>query len=148
MIQDIFNEVKIVPMYFPILVAPTIGLDSDACGVAGYEAAMFTIYVGASGDTISGALYLKAELIECATVGGTYTVVADTDIIGADTNDFALVDDPGDEELVYSLGYKGTLPFVKIRTTVVGTMTNGIDTAMWATLGYPRVASVANAVTP
>jgi hypothetical protein len=42
---------------------------------------MIAFHIGAFGDAASATVFFEAELQECDTVGGTYTAVADSDLL-------------------------------------------------------------------
>jgi len=143
--QDNFNRDKSVPLYDPILVAPTVNFTSTKkVDTQGFESCTVKVYSGLAGDTHDASNNIYFELWECDTSGGTYTKVSDDDVFSDDdpdaVNKFGLLDDDAtDEGIIRALGYKGTKRFLELRGVVTGTLTNGVVLAAWANLSHARI---------
>lgn len=144
--NDNFNRDFILPVYGPILVAPTISFTS-AIKVDLYKYESCTMYViaGLMGDTHDGANNVYFELWECETAGGTYTKVADGDVFSDDAvnvNKFGLFDDDAvDEGKCCGLGYKGNMRYLELRCVKTGTLTNGVELAAFVVKSHARLES-------
>lgn len=122
----------------PVLTAPTIDVESSAIDTALYQAYAFIFDVGVSLDTLSGSLYHTLKVMECATSGGSYTAVADADIIGiygvdssgnfeklsSGTNAY-VIDAAAEDPATVVFVFRPTLRYVKAKDDVTGTHTNG-----------------------
>ncbi len=143
--KDIFNNIKVVSMTTPV--ATSADAESGACALAGYASAAFYVYMGADATPPDTATNLWSfRLLECATVGGSYTAVADADVIGATTNSFGIVNDAAEDNAVYGLGYKGSQPFVKVDIIETGAVSTILG--VFAVLGHPSIAPTGQVVTP
>jgi hypothetical protein len=103
--------------------------DANGTGVdlQGYEGAEVIANVGLSGDTLSGTVKIALELEE-SDDDSTYTDVADADMLGetgAGSGEFALIDDPAEDELTYKVGYIGAKRYIRVVWNITGTHTVG-----------------------
>lgn len=90
----------------------------------GYEGALIVI---ASGTITDGTSY-EFELKECATSGGTYTAVADADLVsgGPTAGDLEPTFLAAQDDTVKWFGYSGSLRYIRIDLkTVVGSPSTG-----------------------
>lgn len=135
-------------MYYPhspvlALAAQVLTADADGVDVdlQGYEGAQVIAVVGASGDTLSGSVYVELE-VEESDDGVTYTDVADADLVNvvAGTNDgtFAKVDDPAEDDAVYHTAYIGAKRYIRVVANLTGTHTNGIPVGVLVNRGHGR----------
>ena len=118
----------------------TADVTSDAVDVSGYAGALFNIFYGNSGDTLSGTTKWDCKLQSCSTESGTYTDVADADVesnLSSQDNSFGLCDAPADDSQIYSLSYKGDHNWVKVVCTATGTHTYGTPLCIFVTLELP-----------
>lgn len=95
---------------------------------------------GATGDTITPVV------LECETSGGTFTSVADSDLIGTEAGAGLPAQATSrtsgvGKNLAKRLGYKGNKPFLKTRLYGLGTATGLV--AANVVLGNPRKAPTA-----
>ena len=105
--------------------AATIATDTttvgNAIGTKGYDGGVnFSIFSGAYTDGTYTPI-----LTECATEGGSYTAVADIDLVKDDETSSTGAEAQAvitSANAVFKLGYKGILPFVKL--TIVSTSTS------------------------
>ena len=132
--RDLHKNIKIIHAITP----QAIGTSGIAGGKLssfidrrGYDAVEFIINSGASAsvaDTVVPVIY------ECDTTGGTFTSVADADLIGSETS-LTLT-----AAKSKSIGYRGNKPYLKIRCYGVGHATGII--AANAILAFPNVAPI------
>ena len=135
--RDAFHDSKRTSLKHSINI--TASYDSTAIGVAGYEGLLITCDLGVSGDTLSTTNYGTISLIECATSGGSYSAVADADVICTTGVNAHLVQLAGDSTL-YEIAYKGKQPFVKLRWVESGSLTSGVPQSVIAWQTCPRFA--------
>lgn len=143
--QDMKNNIKVVSGITPALAQKT-----DANGTTidrlGFDSCTVAVYMGASGDTLSGSVYAEFKLEESDN-GSVWSAVAEKHMIGAlagtTTGAFAKVDDPAEDDLVYKVGYVGAKRYVRAVVDVTGTHTNGFPLAIVGILGNPLFAPVA-----
>jgi hypothetical protein len=141
--KDIHNAMKFVGALEPIVVNNTSEGTGDVVDTAGYESVELVVYVGESGDTLSGSLKHELAIQEGALANGSDMAdVASptTDLIGSTTALFATIDADGEDGQVYKVGYKGSARYIRLKDTVTGTHTNGTPMAAVAILGHPRSA--------
>ncbi len=122
--KDFSSDLLAVQSIVPIVV----NNDTEGTGVgvslAGFDGAMFIVHVGASGDTLSGSVYLTVKLQECATdTPGSYTDIADADLEGG--ANAVVIDAAAEDEVVIQRGYKGGLRWLRVFVDTTGTHTNG-----------------------
>lgn len=146
MARDLYNGVKVVRAIFPQAVGtsgPTNGVLSPVIDRLGYQSVLFDIAygtAGATGDTITPVV------LECTTSDGTFTSVADADLIGTEAaaalpaQATARTSGVG-KNVAKKLGYKGVKRYVKLRLYGVGTATGLV--AASALLGHPEHAPAA-----
>src|SRR3982751_1168965 len=77
--RDLVHNLKPTSMLAPVVRTSTVL--SSAIDTQGFESVIIAFHIGAFGDAASATVFFEAELQECATVGGTYTAVADTDLL-------------------------------------------------------------------
>lgn len=107
------------------------GLTVDTLG---YESVTFGIYIGVSGDTLSGSVYITPSL-EDSPDNSTWTAVAAGNLINSG---LAVVDDAAEDAVMQEVGYKGEKRYVRCLLTFTGTHTNGCPIAAVAVLGHAR----------
>lgn len=142
--KDMHSKIKVVRAIDPAAIGTTGIAGGKLSGVIdrrGYHSAEFLLalgLVGASGDTTNVIVY------ECATSGGTFTSVADADLIGTEAaagrGAVALTSGSG-INLATRIGYRGTKRFLKIRLYGLGHATGLV--AATCILGDPDIAPVA-----
>lgn len=126
-------------MYSPA--TRTATTTSQPVDTAPYNSATICFEFGASGDTLSETVYWTCKITECDTVGGTYTDVADAEVIDGTTSpsNSIVINAPAEDELIYKLGYKGNARYVKGVITPTGTHTYGTPISVHAKLGNKRM---------
>ena len=139
--RDLHNNLSVVRVLDAVLTAPTVDVDGDTdVDLQGYNGCEMVVVVGASGDTLSGSVYVSLELEE-SDDDSTYTDVADADMLGATgggSGQFALINDPAEDDAVYTVGYIGDKRYLRLKVNVTGTHTNGIPLAACAIRGHGR----------
>lgn len=131
MFQDLFHNLAVVQAIKPQVATATVL--SDAVAIGDYEGALIVANVGASGDTLSGTVYLEIEVQE-SDDDSTYTAAANASIIGSTvtghaTGTIAKIDAAAEDECRVICGYKGTAKYLKINVRLTGSHTNGIPIA-------------------
>lgn len=127
--KDLHSRIEIRKALAPVVIASDTTTTSVAVDLDGYESCEFLI---ASGVVTDGAYAVLVT--ECDTTGGSYTAVADADLIGTEAlAAFALTDD-GE---VRKIGYKGSKQFVKVALVSTATTSGGLFSAV-AILGHAR----------
>lgn len=143
----------------PTIPANVVNNTSDGTGLGvdlkGYEGASMGIYVGISGDTLSGSVY---HLVSVQDSADGSTGWADVDAAqmritsyldfsgGAPTitenTAFAVIDAAAEDDIYYEvtlLPGTGLARYVRALVTVTGTHTVGTPIAAWVNRGFPRV---------
>lgn len=143
--RDNFNVSDLCLMTVPA--TKTATTTSGAVDLQAFNSVSICFIFGASGDTLSGTVYWTCKITECDTVGGTYTDVADAEVIDGSTSpsNSVVVDVTGEDSLAYRLGYTGNARFLKAVITATGTHTYGTPLAMMAILGNERMGPGAQA---
>ena len=149
---NMFREVELESLYVPQTANGTnTTKTSSACDMRGYEGGLFVIYYGASLDTLGVAVAIEAALWECETEGGTYTLVADADVV-SDVDDqdnaFGEINITGEDSQVYYLSYIGDVRYVKVVVTLTGIHTNGTPLCVLACKKLPRLMLTGGRVDP
>lgn len=101
--------------------------DANGTGVDTQESVAVgaVAHVGASGDTLSGSVYVELGL-EHSDDNSAWSKCANSEIVGAvtpissDTGVFALIDAPGEASSVHKCLYIGTKRYVRVAANVVG----------------------------
>ena len=138
-IRDYASDLKKVKaLSNAVLTADATGATVDAFG---YETVAITAIVGASGDTLSGSVYVELEL-EHSDDNSSWADCANADIktaiTGTNTGTFAKIDDAAEDDAIYSVQYVGGRRYVRIVANLTGTHTNGIPVAAVAVLSGSR----------
>lgn len=115
--KDQYNELYGIPTIHPG--AKTTSVTGSGVDLQGYDGATILVNVG----TYTDSKHICA-LYECATAAGTYTDVADADILGSEPTI------SGISNTKYQFGYIGTKRFVKLNTTGSGASTGVLFGAM------------------
>lgn len=137
--RDLASDIKLTQVVVPAVKTTTT--TSSAIDTAGYESLTVLFDMGNSGDTLSGTLYWTLSLTECDTSGGSYTAVADADIVGG-TNSY-VIDAPAEDSLAVKFGYIGNKRYVKGVATATGSHSSGTPIGIVAILGHAQNAPVA-----
>lgn len=133
--KDLHSNIKVIQAITPQAVGTTGAANGKTSGVIdrqGYEAVEFIMSAGLSAtvaDTITPVVK------ECDTTGGTFTSVADEDLLG--TEDPLTLSAAASK----SVGYRGNKRYLKFQLYGTGTATAIV--AAEAVLGSPNIAPVA-----
>ena len=128
MFRDFANNIADDQVVDPVVISADA--DGSSVDLKNYDGGVtFLALVGASGDELSGSVYVELEVEESAD-DSTFTDVADADLVGyvAGNNDgcFAVIDAPAEDDAVYKCHYRGNKRYVRPVINVTGTHTNGI----------------------
>jgi hypothetical protein len=121
------------------LVPATRTADANGTGVSveGFEGVVVGFAFGASGDVLSGTVFVEGVVQE-SNDNSTYTDVAAADLIGTEP----MVDAAADASKVYRVGYLGSKKYVRGKLDFTGTHTNGIPCATFVERSAARVVPV------
>ena len=122
-------------------VTATSTTTSAAIDLQGFNSLSVLFDIGASGDTLASGLYWTLSLTECDTVDGTYTDVADADVLEGINS--IVINDPAEDAVLQELNYVGGKRFVKAVATATGTHTNGTPMGITALKGHASDQPVA-----
>jgi len=129
--NDINSRIKLVAGLTPRVATDNTALVTDVLNCAGFTGAMAIISYGTIADTDATFTTL---LEECDTSGGTYTAVADADMIGTEAGANPLFSDDGK---TFKLFYKGQKQYLKLTITPASNSGNVPVCVVWA-LTNPR----------
>lgn len=138
--RDLHDNIAVVQTLDPATTTTTrVGAPVDR---QGFESVEHTILLGATGDTLSGSIFieLKLEHSEDAT---TWTAVTTADqVLGGPVDIagiFATIDSATEDQLAYRIGYTGNARYSRITAALTGTHTNGTPIAALAILGAAHI---------
>ena len=129
--KDVFSQIKLARAISPVVVTDNTATASQVLDCAGFTGATVVYCTGTVADADTT---ITALLQECDTSGGTYTDVADADMIGTESGgsfDFS------DDNKVYKLAYKGNKRYLKFTLTPANNTGNLPIAAIWI-LENPR----------
>lgn len=134
--KDLYSNVNIIRAISPVAIGTTgTGKTSNPIDLAGYDSAVVEVSYGTV--TATNAVFTTL-LTECATTGGTFTSVADADLIGTelDAGLAAATRTSGTSKNVTKrLGYKGSKRYIKVK--VSSTITAGTPIGVNVLRGNP-----------
>lgn len=117
--------------------------DTDGTGLAvdlrGYNSALVVFHVGVSGDTLSVSVYLELRVQESAD-GSSWADVAAADLDGVQA---LKIDDAAEDDVVHTVGYKGSKRYLRAFVDTTGTHTVGTPCSAVVVRGLPTYAPVA-----
>ena len=112
-------------------------VEATAIDLAGFQGALIEFGAGALGAEINT---YEVEIVECDTVGGTYTAVATADLVGTEPT-LTHTDAPALDEssVVKTVGYIGSKQFIRANLKVPTGAGTGSG-IVWANVikGYAR----------
>ncbi len=144
--KDLHSNIKPVKTILSRSLTGTSAITGSDVDRQGFEALEYIVSVGASADTLSGALKFDiilehADADSTGAAAGTYTPVSSADdVIGVtpDSNGiFASIDAAGKASALYSIGYRGEKRFSRIKLQPTGNHVNGTPVSATAILGTP-----------
>jgi hypothetical protein len=131
MLHDLENLIGKTKCLTPQVV--TDDQDGASIDLLEYRQATFYAMIGVSGDTLSGSVKIELEL-EDSDDDSSFSDCADADLSNAvaGTNDgcWGLIDDPAEDDAVFSVTYKGSARYVRPVVNVTGTHSNGTPIAI------------------
>lgn len=141
--KDLHNQIKVIRSISPVAVGTTgTGKTGTAIDRQGFGGLEFIIDVGTI--TATNATVIPT-LLECDTTGGSFTSVADSDMLGteaaAGVAAAATRTSGVSKNVSGKVGYVGSKRYVKPK--IVSTVTAGPPVAATAILHSPSVAPVA-----
>ena len=134
--KEILKSVSIAHSILPqVATAEVKGAGVD---LQGYEAALATINVGTSGDTLSGSVYAQPTLQESVDdVDADYSDVATADY--GDSVTFPKLDAGSKVSKAYAVSYVGSKRWIRVVWKVTGTHTTGTSASALVVRANPRV---------
>lgn len=136
---DLYNNLALVHALAPQTINTSTTTESDAIDLAGYEGALICFHAGAIAGS-SSANVLLPLITECDTSGGSYTAVADADLIGTEA---AAAHNGGTDSTVTKIGYVGAKRYIKVALVSTATTTAGALVAATVIKGAALVKPVA-----
>jgi hypothetical protein len=138
------SVLSVAPSLSPIVV----NNDTEGTGLGvdlrGYNTALVVFHVGASGDTLSGSIFLELRVQESAD-NVTFTDVAAADLENTIAGVLAQarkIDSTGLDEIVHAVGYLGSKRYIRAFVDTTGTHTNGTPCSAVVVRGLPTYAPV------
>lgn len=132
-LRDLISNIKESVGFNPEVL--TADEDSTTFDMQGFESLVAIVQVGASGDTLSGSVFLELILEHGDEQDGSDAVaVTSADDVLPGTalalGVFATIDDPAEDDAVFKIGYRGTKRYVRVAVDLTGTHTNGIPVSV------------------
>lgn len=129
----------------------TNGASFDKTAQPGFEALTMLVHLGASGDTLSGSVFIELEMEE-SDDDSVWNKVANADMSVPDATQkgtegdgvWQKVDDPSEDDVIYKADYIGHKKFARLVLDFTGTHTNGIDLSASYVAGRALGEPVAN----
>lgn len=131
------NNINVKRVISPVSVADTTAQVGQVVDGQGFSSVTYLIATGSIADVDATFTVL---LEECDTSGGTYTAVADADLLGTEVLAAFQFDDDNE---CRKLGYIGTKRYTRMTITPVLNASAALLAAV-AVLGNPAVAPTAN----
>jgi hypothetical protein len=139
--RSLYDVVDLVQILDPIVAKAD--KTSAAVDTKNYDSVRLVVNLGASGDTLSGSVYLELE-VEESDDNSSWSDVADehlSDYVNG-TNDgtFALIDAAAEDEQLYDVEYRGYKRYIRVIVNLTGTHSSGIPVGAVALCGLKKVA--------
>ncbi len=135
--KDLMNSIDVKRAISPVSVADNTAQVGQVVDRKGFDSLTYVISIGSVADADTTFAVL---LEECDTSGGTYTAVADADLIGTEALAGFQFDDDNE---CRKLGYKGAKRFTKLTITPANNASAALISAV-AILGHPAVGATTN----
>ena len=130
-IKDFANNLAESACLTPLI--RTADANSASLDLQQHRNGAFLNYIGITGDTLSGSVYLELELQE-SDDDSTWTACANADVkntvTGTNTGTVAKIDDNAEDDVLVWAEYTGTKRYIRMVHNFTGTHTNGIETAV------------------
>lgn len=144
--RDLENGVGVQQIVDPVTASGTTDITSEEIDTQKFNGLCLRALFGESGDTLSGTVYVEAEVQHSNTSGSGYAACANSDlttyVTGTNTGTFAKVDAAAEDDAVYTTQYIGNKRYVKVIFNLTGTHTNGIPVAALAEKLVPKYPPV------
>ena len=134
--KDLCNQIQVKRVLSPVSVADNTAQVGQVIDRAGYESLTYIIATGSIADADATFTVL---LEECDTSGGTYTAVADADMISQTSGtapETAAAFQFDDDNEVRKIGYIGNKEFTRLTITPVNNASAAVISAV-AVLSHP-----------
>lgn len=148
--RDIINDTKLSKLLTPAV--RTADANSATLDRQGYGSALLSVMLGASGDTLSGSVYLTVKVQDSddnsawAAADAADVVIPENPVTGLaapDANGIIYTcDDAAEDDLILAVAYKGSKRYARIVLDFTGTHSNGIPCAVFGELRHPQFAPV------
>ena len=135
--NDLMNNIDVKRVISPVSVADNTAQVGQVIDGQGYGSVTYLIATGSIADADATFTVL---LEECDTSGGTYTAVADDDLLGTEALAGFQYDDDNE---CRKLGYRGIKRYTRLTITPANNASAALVAAV-AVLGSPAVAKTAN----
>lgn len=122
--KDLMNNINVKRVLSPVSVADNTAQVGEVVDGQGAASLTYIIATGSLGD--AGAEF-TALLEECDTSGGTYTAVADGDLIGTEALASFI---QSDDNKCFKLGYKGAKRYTRLTITPTNNATAALIAAV------------------
>ena len=144
--RDLCHNILTVSLLDPVnITADQVSTGADRQGFEGLD---LTAFIGLSADTLSGSVFIELKLEESDTLGSGYTAVTDQNHVLLPAGEtiaalglFATINDPAEDNISKTIGYRGRKRFARINIDLTGTHTNGTPVAVSATKAFPHNAA-------
>lgn len=130
--KDLHNSIKAVVALQPQSITTNTTTVGEVVDTLGHESVEFIVAAGSLADAA-----LVPAVTECDTSGGTYTAVADADLLGTEAG-AALA--ATDDATAAKIGYLGSKRFVKLSLVSTGASGANLVGAV-AVLGHARTSA-------
>ena len=135
--RDQMNQLHFKRAISPVSVADNTAQTGEVVDLQGFDSCTFVIATGSIADA---DVTFAVEVQECDTSGGTYTAVADANLIGTEALAGFQFDDDNE---CRKIGYIGSKRYVKLVITPSGNASAALLSAV-AVLGHPNRAPTSN----
>lgn len=136
MIKDLNSKLSVSSLLIPA--TRTADANATSIDLQLHESNILAVYLGDSGDTLSGSVKIECEL-EHSDDNSSFSDCADTDlsaaVTGTNTGTFAVVDAPAEDSAIFKVMYKGSKRYVRVVLNFTGTHTNGCPCAVFSIRG-------------
>lgn len=138
--RDIHHNIAVVQTLDPaVTTADRVGAPVDR---RGFEAAEHLVLVGASGDALSGSVFIELKLEHSEDGSNWSAVTLADDVLGGPVDSagtFATVDAVAEDQTTYRIGYVGNARYSRVAADLTGTHTNGTPVGAVAILSAAHV---------
>ena len=135
--RDLLNQIHIKRAISPVSVADNTAQTSEVVDLQGFDSCTFVIATGSLADADAT---FTVEVQECDTSGGSYTAVANADLVGTEALASFIF---SDDNKCFKVGYVGAKRYVKIVITPAANASAGLLSCV-AILGHPNVSPTSN----